>query len=230
MTEPEISTATAALAALPAEWISPEFQASVLRRASLQAVHRKVAAQVAAATAAANAALAALDGDPSDVAIQALVAARQTQASLSEVEYVLPPVTLDFASANQAVTVASAALAQCAPRAPIVLDYEDELVRWRNFTHSSSGARSDAPVATDADRAAQASWTDADARVKQWAKCLVTVRSLDINSSDALGLLASVASYIDRAAIVAQAVESANVTTVAANKSRAEQGLNWSAS
>ena len=230
MTEPEVSTAQAALKALPAEWVSPEFQASVLRRASLQAVHRKVSAQVAAATAAANAALAALDGDPSDVAIQALVAARQTQASLSEVEYVLPPVTLDFASANQAVSVASAALAQCAPRAPIVLDYEDELVRWRNFSRSSSGARSDAPIATDADRAAQASWTDADAQVKQWAKCLAVVRLLDINSSDALGLLASAASYADQAVAVAKAVAEANAATAKANEARSAAGLNWSAS
>jgi hypothetical protein len=229
MTEPEVATALDALAALPSSWISPEFSATVARRASLQAVHRKVSEQASVALAAVNAAVTALAQDPSDAALSNLVTTQQTLTAIGDVQGILPPITIDASACAQAVAIAGGVLSQCAPRAPIVLDYQDEMVQWRNVSRiSRSGANSDAPVATDADRAAQASWTDADAQVKQWLTSVALWRSP--NTSDVLSTLGAAQSYIDRAATVADAVEAANKVTSEANAARAEQGLNWSAS
>jgi len=227
--ETEVSTAQAALAALPESWVSPEFSATILDRASLQAVHRMVSSRVATATEAVAAATAALAGDPSDAAISNLVAAQATLTALSDVRAVLPPITIDASACTQAVAVARHAMASAVPPAPVPLDYLDELARWRNFSRSS-GATVDAPVATDADRAAQGPQEEADAQVKQWQSGASMVRSLDINSSDVLSTLSAAQSYIGRAADIAKAVEAANVATQKANDARAAAHLNWSAS
>ena len=229
MTEVEVTTAKAALAALPESWVSPEFSATILDRASLQAVHRMVSTRTSAATAAVAAATAALAQDPSDATISNLVAAQATLTALSDVRAVLPPITIDASACTQAVAVAGHAMASAVPPAPVPLDYLDELARWRNFSRSS-GATVDAPIATDADRAAQGPQEDSDAQVKQWQSGASMVRSLDINTSDPLGILGSAASYIDRAAAVAKAVEAANKVTSQANAARAAAHLNWSAS
>src|ERR1019366_5816857 len=95
MTETEVTTAKAALAALPEAWISPEFSATILDRASLQAVHRMVGERVATATEAANAAVTALAGDPSDAALSNLVTTQQTLTAIGDVPGILPPITID---------------------------------------------------------------------------------------------------------------------------------------
>jgi len=228
MTEPEISTATAALAALPSSWISPEFQATILDRASLQAVHRMVSTQASAATEAVAAATAALAVDPSDATISDLVATQATLTALSDVQAILPPITIDASACAQAVALAGHAMASAAPPAPIVLHYSDEMAQWRNASRISSRVAVDAPIATDADRAALASWTDADEQVRQWRDGASMWRSP--NSSDVLSTLGAAQSYIDRAAAVADAVEDADKVTSEANAARAAAGLNWSAS
>ena len=228
MTEPEISTATAALAALPSSWISPEFQATILDRASLQAVHRMVSTQASAATEAVAAATAALAVDPSDATISDLVATQATLTALSDVQAILPPITIDASACAQAVALAGHAMASAAPPAPIVLHYSDEMAQWRNASRISSRVAVDAPIATDADRAALASWTDADEQVRQWRDGASMWRSP--NTSDVLSTLGAAQSYIDRAAAVADAVEDADKVTSEANAARAAAGLNWSAS
>jgi hypothetical protein len=229
MTEVEVTAAQAALAALPSSWVSPEFSATILKRASLQAVHRMVCERVAAATEAANAAVTALvSQDPSDAALSEVVATQATLTAINDVRAILPPVSIDASACSQAVAVASHAMASAVPPSPVPLDYLVELAQWRNLT--SSGARRDAPVATDADRAAQASWSEADMLVKQWQSGASMWRSMDPASNDVLSTLGAAQSYIDRAATVADAVEAANKVTSEANAARRDAGLNWSPS
>jgi len=226
--ETEVSTAQAALAALPESWVSPEFSATILDRASLQAVHRMVSSRVATATEAVAAATAALAVDPSDATISDLVATQATLTALSDVQAILPPITIDASACAQAVALAGHAMASAAPPAPIVLHYSDEMAQWRNASRISSRVAVDAPIATDADRAALASWTDADEQVRQWRDGASMWRSP--NTSDVLSTLGAAQSYIDRAAAVADAVEDADKVTSEANAARAAAGLNWSAS
>ena len=232
MTEVEVTTAKAALKALPAEWVSPEFSAAILDRAALTAIHRMVGEQVATATGDVAAATAALTVDPSDATITTLVTTLVTaQAALTaidDVATILPPITIDASACAQVVAVAGRAMASAAPPAPIALDYSDEMQMWRNASRISSRAAVDAPIATDADRAALASWTDADEQVRQWRDGASMWRSP--NSSDVLSTLGAAQSYIDRAAAVADAVEDADKVTSEANAARAAAGLNWSAS
>jgi hypothetical protein len=232
MTEVEVSTAQAELAALPQEWVSDAFRETILTRASLQAVHRMVGERVAAATEAVNAATTALvSQDPPAAALSEVVATQQTLTAINDVRSILPPVTLDLSACTQAFAAARQALAISAPVAPLPLDYADEMVRFQAFRRSNSGAHwVEAPIATDADRAAQGPQEEADALVKQWQSSVALLRSVDPASSDPLGTLASAQSYVDRAATVADAVEQADKVTNAANIARTDAGLNWSAS
>jgi hypothetical protein len=225
MTEIEVTAAESALAALPTTWLSEAFRETILRRASLQASHRKLTALTTAATTTKAAALAAVIADPTDEALAALVTARATESALTEV--VIPAPTLDLAACGQAVATASAVLSQCQPVAPLPLSYVDEMARWRNFTRS--GNRSDAPVATDADRAAQASHDDADAQVSQWQSWFALWRSLNLATNDVIGLLAGAAAQVTKAAEVADVVKAANAVTAQANAARRAANLNWSA-
>jgi hypothetical protein len=225
--EPEVAAAQTALDALPSEWTSPALIASVLRRAALVAVHRKVNAQVAAAQSSVASTLAAIDsGDVADETLAALAGGRAALAGKLDLQSVLPAPSIDSSACAVALECADRAAAQCGMLAPLVLDYEDELVRWRSFARTSS----DAPIATDRDRAAKALWLDADGRVKAWKQGLALCRSLNLGSNDVLGMLAGAQGCIDRAAELAPVVEAANESTLAANTARKAAGLNWSPS
>jgi len=227
MTEPEVTAASRALAALPVEWVSPAFQASILKRASLSAVHRKVAGQVEAATTAAAQAVAALAADPSDAALASLVTTQQALAAITSAAAVLPVVSLDLDAARQAVAAAGTALAQSAPRAPVALDYGQEMDAWRQ----TGPSRDDAPpLATDADRAALIGWEDADAAVRQWQASAAQIRAMDLSTNDPLSILDSAKSYLERATAITADVEAADVATKQANAGRRAAKLNWSAS
>lgn len=230
MTETEVTAAQSALDALPAAWVSPAFSATILTRAATVAAQRKLSALTAAAATAKTSALAAVIADPSDEAIATLVLARQTEAALSEASYVLPAPSLDLTACGQVVATAMASLASSAPPTPTVLDYTDEYQQWKAYTLSSRlGALVDPPTATDADRAAQVSYTEALRQVREWGSALALVRTLTPATTDVLGILDSAQSYCERAADIASVVTAANVLVEKANAARAEAGLNWSA-
>jgi hypothetical protein len=230
MTEPEVAAAQTALDGLPPEWLTPTLTASVLRRAALVAVHRKVNAQVSAARASVASTLSAIEaGDVADATLAALVSGRAHLAQILDAQSVLPAPSIDSAASATALEVAGRAVAQCAPAVPLVLDYQAELVLWRSYILTNSGLSPDGPIATDADRAAQSVWSDADGQVMAWRQGLASWRSLPLASNDVLGLLAGAQSYIALAAELAPIVEAADAQTSAANTARRAAGLNWSA-
>lgn len=223
MTEPEVAAAHSALADLPAEWLTDGFRATVLRTASLTAAHRKVGAQVAAAQSAVASTVASISsGDVSDATLAALVDHRAALAASLDLQSVVPESSVDLVACKEALGCAWRAAAQCGMAAPLALDYEDELVRWR-----SARTNTDPPIATDRDRAAQPVLSDAQTQVTNWRQGLATLQQLEPASHDVLGLLAGAQSYIDRAAELVPVVEAANESTQAANAARKEAGLNW---
>jgi hypothetical protein len=227
MTEPEVSAAQTALDALPPEWLTPLFVATVQRRAGLQAVHRKVAAQVAAAQASVASTLSAIEaGDVAEETLAVLVAARAALAGALDAQSVLPAPALDSSEVHPVIEAAGYAMSS-GPQPPIVLDYDEELVRWRSFDRTNSG-QSDPPLITDADRAVQSSWRDADDQVTTWrAGASSWQRDAHLPSIEPLNFLASAQSYIERAASIVQVVEAVNVVTAKANAARKAAGLNW---
>jgi len=225
--EPEVAAAQAALDGLPAEWVREDFAATILRRANLQAATRKLAARIAAAEVATAVALVAVEaGEDTDEAITSLVSLKAAQGRLEAARGVLPPATTDAAAVNTVLSVAALTLQQRTPAAPAVLAYLDQMEQWRQY---SLWARvpGDAPVATDADRAAIAPYEAAVAQVAQWRAGLAAWAGARV-TADALPHLAAAVAYVSLAVEVAAVVATADKQTAAANSARTAAGLDWS--
>ena len=228
--EPEVTAATTALAQLPTDWVTTALRDTVLRRAALQAAARKLDTQLSAAQGAASNAVAAVAaGDVSDAALQALTGTHTTVAALQAARSVLPAPSLDTAACEAAVERAGREVAVNRPAAPVKPAYVDEVERWRAYCQSS-GRLADPPMATDADRAAEAKWRPVQEQVEQWATAVAGWNSLRHRPGavDILPQLGSAAAYLESAAALMPVIEAVNVTTTAANDARRTAGLNWS--
>lgn len=131
--EPEITAARGRLDSLPAAWLSPELEASVLRRANVAAVARLLA-ESAAETRARIAALrqAVCDGVWSHDGLRELVAAESDAQVTETARANLPEVTLDESAIDAAMTGAVQALAQAASDLRIPpLAFEEDRASWR---------------------------------------------------------------------------------------------------
>jgi hypothetical protein len=228
MSEPEVDAVQTALAGLPAEWLTPDFEATILRRAGLQAAARKMVGQVAAAEAGVAASLARIDsGDASDATLAALVDGRATLAEVRDAQALLPAPTVDTGACAQPLENAGRALTQLAPLPPNVPAYVAEMDSWRAFTRRS-GQHVDPPVPMDADRAVEPGFRDALARVEAWRAGVAGWRGLNVATADPVNMLAAAASYAAQVAEVVPVVASADQATGRADASRKTARLNWS--
>jgi hypothetical protein len=222
--EPEVMAAKAALDALPSEWVREDFAATILRRANLQAATRKLGADIAAAEGAVAVAVGALDA--TDETIAALVGAKAALSRLEAARAIVPPAIADPVLVAQALASAALTLQRSAPAAPAPLDYLDQIEQWRNWSRIAR-VPVDAPVATDADRAAEVAFTAATARVSTWrAGHAAWTQAKGIG--DVIDMLNAAASYVAQAAEASAVVVTADEQTSAANTHRTAAGLTWS--
>ncbi|MHB1011234.1 MAG: hypothetical protein ACYC1E_18880 [Propionibacteriaceae bacterium] len=227
---PEVTAASTALEQIPADWVTADLTATLLRRASLQVAARKLDARVnAAQVAASNAVAAVAAGDVTDTALQTMTDTHTAVVALESARTVLPAPTLDLAACEVAVERAGRELAVNRPMVPVKPAYVDEVERWRAYCESS-GRTVDPPVATDADRAAEATWRQVHAKVEQWGAGVATWTALRTQpgSADVVAMLTSAATYLASAATLAPVIADANTTTTGADTARAAASLNWS--
>lgn len=228
---PEVTAASTALAQIPPDWLTDALTATVLRRAALQDAVRRLDARVTAAqVAAANAVAAVAAGDVTDTALQTLTDTHTAVVALEAARTVLPAPTLDLAACEAAVDRAGRELAANRPLVPVKPAYTAEVARWRAYCESS-GRTVDAPVASDADRAAEATWREAHTKVEHWGAGVATWTALrnQPGSTDVVAMLTSAATYLASATALAPVIAAANTTTTAADTARAAASLNWSA-
>jgi len=224
--EPEVAAARVALDGLPPGWVSPEFVAAILRRASAQATGRALARKLTDASARVDASLAAVRaGNVSEGVLAGLVAGRGWLAALEHAASVLPVPSIDVGVCVAVLDVAWGDLVRSAPTAPVRPDYLAEMESWRG--HVVPFSNIDPPQPTDADRAAAVSWADADGRVAIWRGGADAWQRDRASTADVLAMLGAAAGYIDMAAEIALVVEAADASTSAANTARLAAGLTW---
>ncbi|OIQ84062.1 hypothetical protein GALL_341420 [mine drainage metagenome] len=228
--DPEIVAARTGLAQIPPDWVTEALTASVLRRAALQAAARKLGDRVnTAQVAASNAVAAVAAGDVTDTALQTLTDTHTAVVALETARTVLPAPTLDTAACEAAVERAGREVAVHRPVPPAKPAYTDEVERWRAYCQSS-GRVVDPPVATDADRAAEAKWRPVQDQVEQWQTAVAGWNSLRHRPGavDILPQIGAAAAYLESAAALVPVIDAVNATTTAADNARRAAGLNWS--
>lgn len=225
-TEPTLTTeeqdATEQLARIPADFVTDDLRADVLRAARAAALRQEVADATTAAHTAVQTAI--VTG-----AVAEALAAAGTLAALDRIAEYLPSVDLDAVVVDNAFTVAGRFLREAeATLIPLpIVSYSSEVTAWRELPPLVQ-VTTPHPLVTPADIAAEAA---VDALAAQREAVLAGVTSwhrasgrveLITHLAAAGGHVEACRQHVEECARAATVVDGANAT-------RAEAGLTWSA-